>query len=142
MDNMFKVLKRQHQDAFELMSEIEDISGHLRNQVFTRLREELQRHMALEEDLLYTALEDDKEAKEMVREFYNDHHLIKNQLKEMGNQFVDGEKFDEMLEALTESFDSHVREEESGLFKKTPKLLGSKKPLKKRVKKSASKKAA
>jgi hemerythrin HHE cation binding domain-containing protein len=144
MDNMFKVLKREHQDAFELMSELEDISGQKRRQVLTHLREELQRHMAVEEDSLYTALEGDKETREMVRELYNDHQVIKNQLKEMGNMFVDGEEFDEMLESLTENFDSHVREEETGLFSKAPSLIGRQKPgeLKKRAKKAARKKAA
>jgi hypothetical protein len=141
MDNMFKVLKKEHQDAFELLSELEDISGQERRAAFARLREGLQRHMSAEEDSIYPALEGDKETREMVREFYNDHQLIKNQLRAMGSLFVDGEAFDEMLEALTEGFEGHVREEEAGIFSKAPGLPGKEKPQKKRAK-SEKKKAA
>jgi hypothetical protein len=141
MDNMLKILKKEHQDAFELMSELEDISGQERRAVFNRLREELQRHMSAEEDSLYPALEGDKETREMVREFYNDHQVIKNQLRAMGSLFVDSEAFDEMLEALTEGFEGHVREEEAGILGKAPGLPGKKKTVKKRAK-SEKKKAA
>lgn len=127
MDNMFDSLKRDHQEAFELMSELEDTGGHGRRNVLTRLRERLSRHIALEEESLYPALEGDRETRETVRECYNDHTVIKSQLKEMSNIPVDGEDFDAMIETLTEYFDSHVREEEGSLFKQAHELLGKKK---------------
>jgi len=85
--------------------------------LFSRIEEELEIHMEGEEKYLYPALEESEEAREHVLEAYEEHHVAKTVLEEAGNLDKDDERWDAKVKVLCELVDHHIEEEEGELFK-------------------------
>jgi hemerythrin-like domain-containing protein len=121
----FELLKTDHEKVSQLFEEIESASGQRKRQVFKRLKAELDVHAHIEEKILYPALENKKEAREITLEAYEEHKVVKDLLAELAKGGAPNEEWDAKLTVLKENVEHHVEEEEGELFSKARKALSS-----------------
>lgn len=94
-----------------------------REELFTKLKGELDVHAAVEEQILYPALKDAAETRDITLEAFEEHHVVKQLLEELGSTPKDTEQWKAKLTVLKESVEHHVEEEEGEMFKKARKVL-------------------
>jgi len=125
MEKMFELLKQDHREVSQMITELKKLSGQKREKLFQKLSDALQDHMTLEEDSLYPALEDIDETKDLIEDAYEEHKTVQKQLKELDKIPFGDKKWDSTLNSMEEKIEHHVQEEESKLFKIAPKVLST-----------------
>lgn len=110
-----KLLEADHREVEELFSKIESAEGEARSPFIQQLAESLQRHMQLEEEVLYPAMEPVVGA-ETVQEGNKEHELARKALADVLDLAPDGPGFGGALEALKAGIEHHVEEEEGEVF--------------------------
>lgn len=119
----FKLLKTDHKKVSQLFKQIESASANNRKaQLFSQLKDELDIHAHIEETLLYPALENKEESREITLEAYEEHKVVKDLLAELATQ-APNDEWDAKLTVLRENVEHHVEEEEGELFGKARKVL-------------------
>jgi hypothetical protein len=119
----FELLKTDHEKVSQLFKEIESASGQAKGRVFTQLKSELDVHAHIEEKVLYPALENTEEARDITLEAYEEHKVVKDLLAELANGGPLNDEWDAKLTVLKENVEHHVKEEEGELFSKARKAL-------------------
>jgi hemerythrin-like domain-containing protein len=116
-----KLLTKQHRKAEGLLKKLEKNSADA-EELLTELANDLAAHMAIEQELYYTAVKqiDDK----LVLESYEEHALAEVALKRLLATSPEDESFKARVTALKELIQHHVEEEEEELFPKVQKKLG------------------
>ena len=127
--NAVELIKRDHQTVEQLFREYEqagDRAVKTKQRLVEEITRELEVHAAIEEEILYPALEAKarKEGQELVHEAVEEHHLVKILLGELGGLDPDDEAFDAKVQVLMENVRHHVEEEESELLPQAEELLG------------------
>jgi len=118
-----EILKADHAKVKDLFSKIES-GGGFKEKILTQIEEELKLHMELEEKFLYPALEKkETEVKEKTLEGYEEHHVTKMVIKELGKVSPSDERWKAKVTVLQELVEHHIEEEESKLFKMAKKAL-------------------
>jgi iron-sulfur cluster repair protein YtfE (RIC family) len=122
--NILELLKADHRNVEELFAKVEATeSDKQHQQLFEKIKTELELHMHIEESILYPLLEQHEELKDMVLEAYEEHKQVKTLIREI-SALVDGsEKFDAKLKVMGENIDHHVKEEETEMFPKVEKHI-------------------
>jgi len=120
----FKLLKQDHKKVSDLFSKIESASGKAKIQLFNQLKAELDLHAHIEETVLYPALENTDEAREITLEAYEEHKVVKDLLAELASAGTPDDEWDAKLTVLKENVEHHVEEEEGELFSKARRALG------------------
>jgi iron-sulfur cluster repair protein YtfE (RIC family) len=92
--------------------------------LFSRLNAELDLHARIEEQILYPALKDIEETRDITNEAVEEHRIVKRLLKELDVAQKGTEKWTAKLTVLKESVEHHVEEEEGEMFKKANKAMG------------------
>lgn len=113
------VLKRDHQAVSGLFRDFErlpdeDIAG--RRPLVDRIRQELDLHLRIEEELFYPELERVPEASDLIREARTEHQLVKDLIAEIARLDPTDLDYVAKVEVLRENFTHHVEEEESEIF--------------------------
>ena len=124
--NAFQLLKEDHQKVSGLFQQIEPTTERAektRTELFARLREELDIHAKVEEAVFYPAIKQAAETREIVLEGFEEHHVIKMLLGELGSVPVDTEQWTAKLKVLKENVEHHVEEEEGEMFQKARQVL-------------------
>src|SRR5687768_18591492 len=78
--NAFTLLKTDHEKVAEILASIEETTERAakgREELFNRLKAELDLHAKIEEEIFYPALEDSEETREVTLEAYEEHRLVK-----------------------------------------------------------------
>jgi iron-sulfur cluster repair protein YtfE (RIC family) len=119
----FELLKTDHEKVSQLFKEIESASGQAKRGLFTRLKNELDIHAHIEEKVLYPALENTEEARDITLEAYEEHKVVKDLLAELAQGGPINDEWDAKLTVLKENVEHHVEEEEGDLFSKARKAL-------------------
>lgn len=119
-----ELLKEDHQKVKELFEEAEGTEDEkAKQQIFEKIRTELETHAQIEETVFYPAMENHKELKEMVAESRKEHQQIKGQLKQLESLSPEHDEFDANLASLMECVEHHAAEEEEGkMFPKVREL--------------------
>ena len=120
----FELLKNDHEKVSDLFSQIESASGKTKTQLFSQLKAELDLHAHIEETILYPALENTDEAREITLEAYEEHKVVKDLLAELASAGSPNDEWDAKLTVLKENVEHHVEEEEGELFDKAREALG------------------
>jgi iron-sulfur cluster repair protein YtfE (RIC family) len=123
MEKMFELLQQDHREISQMISQMQRTSGQKREKLFSQCLDDLDMHMQIEEDYLYPALEDIDETKDLVRDSYEEHKMVRKQLMALEKLNVDDPKWDAKLQAMKENIDGHVQEEETVLFRQAAKVL-------------------
>lgn len=88
-----------------------------RTALLARVERELKAHELVEEKLLYPALQSHPQAKDIVLEGYQEHHVADVLLGELKGLARDAEQWGAKFKVLKESIDHHIEEEEGEMFR-------------------------
>ncbi len=124
--NLFTLLKTDHEKVAGILASIEETTERAakgREELFTRLKEELDLHAKIEEEIFYPALEDSEETREVTLEAYEEHRLVKQLLAELESEPKDTEEWTAKFTVLKENIEHHVEEEEGEMFKNARQVL-------------------
>jgi hypothetical protein len=88
-----------------------------RTHLLESLTAELNVHELIEEKILYPALEPHAQAREIVLEGYQEHHVADLILKELATLARSDETWGAKFKVLKESIEHHIKEEEARMFR-------------------------
>jgi iron-sulfur cluster repair protein YtfE (RIC family) len=124
--NAFELLTEDHQRVSAIFEKLEPTTERAlktREELFARLKTELQIHTEIEEQIFYPALKQEEETREITLEGIEEHNVVKTLLEEMEAMPVDSEEWSAKLSVLKENVEHHVEEEEGEMFPKARKAL-------------------
>lgn len=119
----FELLKKDHEKVSEIFEQIESASGRVKLERFRKLKSELDVHSHIEETILYPALKNAEESRDITLEGYEEHKVIKNLLSELDRAKKPSDEWTAKFTVLKESVEHHVGEEEGELFSKAKDVL-------------------
>lgn len=114
-----QLLMADHRRFEQLLKEGEDTTERAkkgRREILQALTSELNVHEAIEEQVLYPALEPHPEAHEVVLEGFQEHHFADMIVKELHEVATDDEQWGAKFKVLKENVEHHISEEENRLF--------------------------
>jgi hypothetical protein len=118
--NALKLLEEDHKKVKKLMGEIESATERgvkTREELFTKLRGELEVHEAIEEEIFYPALKEHPKAKDLVLEAYEEHNVVDMVMGEIEDVAYNDETWGAKFVVLKENLEHHIEEEESDMWK-------------------------
>ena len=120
------LLKADHEKVDSLFSQLEETTESAektREELFTKLKQELDLHAHVEEKIFYPALKESEETRDITMEGIQEHHVVKVLLRELDAMGVGSETWTAKLKVLKENVEHHVEEEEGDMFKKARAVL-------------------
>jgi hypothetical protein len=124
--NAFELLKQDHQKVagiFEKLEQTTERAIKTREEMFERLRSELDMHATLEDQIFYPVLKEAAETREITLEAIEEHKVVKQLLEELSSLPVEDEQWTAKLTVLKENVEHHVEEEEKEMFKSARQVL-------------------
>lgn len=124
--NAFALLKQDHETVADLLEKIDKTTERgikTREDLFARLKAELDVHTKIEETIFYPALENEDETRDITLEAFEEHRLVKQLLSELESMSKDAEEWTAKFTVLKENIEHHVKEEEGEMFEKARKVL-------------------
>ena len=122
----FALLKADHEKVAGILETIDETTERAlksRDEMFARLKSELDLHAMIEEQIFYPALEESEETRDIALEGYEEHKLVKQLLAELEAEPKDTEEWTAKFTVLKENIEHHVEEEEGEMFKKARQAL-------------------
>lgn len=122
---IFAVLRRDHQRIDELMSELEETSDEAiktREELFRRLRDQLDFHSRSEESVFYARLRETSERGRILSSI-EEHHLVTMLLGELDAMPKDHERWHPKLQLLRQNVQLHIEKEENEIFAEARELI-------------------
>lgn len=115
-------LKQEHDDVKEVFAKVEKAKGKQAQSLFEQLRDMLSLHETMEETFFYPRLKQDKRAKDLILESYEEHHVLDVLLGEISQLGPSDEQWAAKIKVLQENTEHHIEEEEGELFPKVRKI--------------------
>jgi hemerythrin superfamily protein len=125
MDAM-SLLKEDHQKVKKMLGELESTTERgvkTREELFTKVKQELVVHEAIEEEIFYPALKQHPKTKEITLEAYEEHHVVNTVLAEIEGVSYDDEKWGAKFKVMKENLEHHIEEEEGVMFKQAKQVF-------------------
>lgn len=125
--NPFQLLKKDHEKVAGLLKKLDETTERgvkTREELFGKLKTELEMHAHIEETIFYPALMKEKKTEDITREALEEHQVVKTLLQELDTLPKDDEQWGAKLTVLKENIEHHVEEEEGDMFKQAQKVLG------------------
>jgi hypothetical protein len=122
------LLKADHEKVDALFAQLEETTERAektREELFTKLKQELDLHAHVEEKIFYPAIKESEETREITLEAFQEHHVVKVLLRELDAMPVTSETWTAKLTVLKENVEHHVEEEEGEMFKKARTVLST-----------------
>ena len=119
MDAM-SLLKEDHRKVKKMLAELESTTERgvkTREELFTKVKQELVVHEAIEEEIFYPALKEHPKTKEIALEGYEEHHVVDTVMAEIEGVAYDDEKWGAKFTVLKENLEHHIEEEEGEMFR-------------------------
>jgi hemerythrin-like domain-containing protein len=119
MDAM-SLLKEDHRKVKKLLAELESTTERgvkTREELFTKVKQELVIHEAIEEEIFYPALKEHPKTKDIALEAYEEHHVVDTVMAEIEGVAYDDEKWGAKFTVMKENLEHHIEEEEGEMFK-------------------------
>lgn len=128
--NALTLLEEDHRKVKKLMHEIEKTTERgvkTREELFTRLVDELTVHEKIEEQIFYPQVRErakTKQLEDMVVEAYEEHHFVDTVKAEIENTPFEAEEWAAKFKVMMENIEHHAEEEEEGkMFPKVRKVF-------------------
>jgi len=125
MDAM-SLLKEDHQKVKKMLAELESTTERgvkTREELFTKVKQELVIHEAIEEEIFYPALKQHPKTKEITLEAYEEHHVVNTVMAEIEGVSYDDEKWGAKFKVMKENLEHHIEEEEGEMFKQAKQVF-------------------
>ncbi|HEX9918892.1 MAG TPA: hemerythrin domain-containing protein [Pyrinomonadaceae bacterium] len=120
------LLKTDHEKVsgiFEKLEETTESAEKTREELFMKLKQELDLHAHIEETIFYPVLKKSEETRDITMEGIQEHHVVKVLLRELDSMGVGSETWTAKLKVLKENVEHHVEEEEDDMFKSAREVL-------------------
>ena len=120
------LLKTDHEKVagiFEKLEETTERAEKTREELFTKLKQELDIHAHIEETIFYPVLKKAEETRDITMEGIQEHHVVKVLLRELDAMPVGSETWTAKLKVLKENVEHHVEEEEDEMFSSAREVL-------------------
>ncbi len=122
----FKLLSDDHRSVESLFARLDAVTGaQTRANLFAELKQALDVHAEIEEEIFYPALLHEELTAGLVRKALDEHGSVKQTLIRMQAMPADDTPFGEALAGLRGEVDAHVAEEERELFPKAERVLST-----------------
>ena len=122
------LLKEDHDKVKKMLQELESTTERgvkTRQELFTKVKRELQVHEAIEEEIFYPALKDHPKTKEVALEAYEEHHVVDMVMAEIEGVAYDDETWGAKFTVMKENLEHHIEEEEGEMFKQAKQVFNS-----------------
>ncbi|NGZ94533.1 MAG: hypothetical protein CV089_00105 [Nitrospira sp. WS110] len=114
---LLNMLKADHDKVKELFEQFEQTADEEeRAAIIGSALKELEVHADLEEKIIYPAVREHLEDKELITESLEEHHVVHLLIKELKGARVKPERRDAKFTVLAENVKHHIKEEEESLF--------------------------
>jgi hemerythrin-like domain-containing protein len=120
------LLKRDHDAVKTILQELDrttDRGVKTREELFTRVKQELEVLEAIEEEIFYPTLKEHPKVKEIVLEGFEEHHVVNGIVAELGAVPFDDETWGAKLTVMKENVEHHIDEEENEMFSRARQVL-------------------
>ena len=124
--NAMTLLKEDHQKVKKMLAELESTTERgvkTREELFTKVKQELVVHEAIEEEIFYPALKEHPKTKEIALEGYEEHHVVDTVMAEMEGIAYDDEQWGAKFTVMKENLEHHIEEEEGEMFKQAKQVF-------------------
>jgi hemerythrin superfamily protein len=118
-------LKHDHDEVKAVFKQLEKAEGKRAEQLWQQLRDMLTLHETMEETYFYPRLKEDKRAKDLILESYQEHHVLDVLIGEISQFGPSDEQWQPKIKVLQENTEHHISEEEDELFPKVRKIWDS-----------------
>lgn len=115
----FQILSKDHravEHLFELIEKTDNREAKRREQLFQKVRQELELHTQIEEKVFYPELKRHDGIRQLVGQALEGHREVKEMLREIGAVSAEDDQWSEMINELKMAVEHHVREEEGQIF--------------------------
>ena len=115
-----KLLKDDHEKVKKILNDLDSTTERgvkTRQQLFAKVKQELEVHEAIEEEIFYPALKEHPKMKDLVLEAYEEHHVVDTVMAEIRDVPFDDETWGAKLTVMKENVEHHIEEEEDEMFK-------------------------
>jgi len=113
------LLKKDHDSIKKQLKDLEETTSgavKTRQDLFGRLKLTLTVHEQMEEAVLYPALKQHAEAKDIVLEAYEEHDVVDKVLGDLEATPFDDDSWHAKLKVMSENLHHHIEEEEQDMF--------------------------
>ena len=113
------MLEQEHRRFEELLKQGEESTERAkksRRVLLATLASSLNAHELMEESVLYPALHSHREARDIVLEGFEEHHVADLIVKELQDVAEDDEQWGAKFKVLKENIEHHIKEEENQMF--------------------------
>jgi hemerythrin superfamily protein len=124
--NIFEIIKSDHKKVGLLLEKLEKTTEdqpEKRERLFEDMSRLFYTHAKAEEEAVYSCLRDAEKTRPIGFQNYEEHVLVYRLLEEMANLSPSREIWTAKLKVVNELIQSHVKEEESEMFKKMKKVF-------------------
>ena len=121
-----KLLKDDHDKVKKMLEELDSTTERgvkTREQLFTKVKQELTVHEAIEEEIFYPALREHPKTKEIALEAYEEHHVVDMVMAEIEGVAFDDERWSAKFMVMKENLEHHIEEEEGEMFKQAKQVF-------------------
>ena len=127
--NALDILTSDHRQVDAMIAELEKAGesgagSAAYKSTFEQMVDALNLHMRAEEEILYPAMRQFEEEKEMVIEAYDEHNTVKGLLTQMNELDPASPEFQSNLKQVKTGIQHHVSEEEGEMFPEAREKLG------------------
>lgn len=115
-----ELLEQEHRRFEELLKQGEQTTERAkkgRRELLQKLTAALDAHELMEESVLYPALHSHPEARDVVLEGFEEHHVADLIVKELQDVAEDDEQWGAKFKVLKENIEHHIKEEEGEMFR-------------------------
>jgi hemerythrin-like domain-containing protein len=123
-----QLLKEDHDKVKKLLEDVASTTERgvkTREELFTKIKRELEVHESIEEEIFYPALKEHPKAKELVLEAYEEHHVVDMVMAEIADVPFDDETWGAKCTVMKENVEHHIEEEEGEMFKQARRVFST-----------------
>jgi hemerythrin-like domain-containing protein len=123
-----QLLKDDHDVVKRILNDLDSTTERgvkTRQELFAKVRQELEVHEAIEEEIFYPALKEHPKAKELVLEAYEEHHVVDTVMAEIAVVPFEDETWGAKLTVMKENVEHHIEEEEGEMFKQARQVFST-----------------
>jgi hypothetical protein len=113
------LLKDDHDKVKKILNDLDSTTERgvkTRSDLFAKVKQELEVHETIEEEIFYPALKEHPKMKDLVLEAYEEHHVVDTVMAEIREVPFDDETWGAKLTVMKENVEHHIEEEEDEMF--------------------------
>jgi phage I-like protein len=121
--NALTMLRKDHDEVKELLKQASDAETTEKQELFTKIKAELEVHETIEEEIFYPALKEHPKTKELALEGYEEHDVVDHVMSELAALSPQDETWDAKFKVMEENLKHHINEEEREMFEQAKKVF-------------------